>query len=89
MIINSFNEINDMISVCDFYLFPMDIQRLLPMILMNTQRPVVFRGFGNMELSRRTFNRVSHFMFQFETAPIFCMVCQSMANLICIFEQMK
>lgn len=60
MTINSFNEIDEMISAYDWYIFQMEIQRQLPMILMSTQRPVVLRGFGNIELSRDTLKRVSN-----------------------------
>lgn len=62
MVMNSFNEINDAISTCDWYLFSMEIQRMLPLILMNSQHSIQFRGFGNIEISRNSFKSVSFFL---------------------------
>lgn len=38
---NSFIEIDDAIGQLDWYLFPIGIQRLLPITIMNVQQPVV------------------------------------------------
>ena len=60
IITNGFEEIYDTIEDCDWHLFPMEIQRnCLPIILINTQQSVVVQGFGNIDLSREMFKRVS------------------------------
>lgn len=51
-------ELNDEIYQCDWYLFPYHIQRMLPMILINTQQRVVLQGFGNIVFLRETFKEV-------------------------------
>lgn len=47
-LINRFEDI-DICSVCDWYLFPANVQRIIPMILMNTQLTVALAGYGNIE----------------------------------------
>ena len=59
MFTKNFNEVNYAMAECDWYQFPIDIQRHLPIILINTQQTVMLQGFGNIDLSRDTFKRVS------------------------------
>lgn len=53
-----FNKIDDIFSEMDWYLFPAATQRMMPTILMMTQQPVQFLGFGNIPASRDTFKNV-------------------------------
>lgn len=56
---NEFEGLNDMIDELDWYLFPMEIQRMLPIIMIAAQKPVVIRGFGNIACVREVFRKVS------------------------------
>lgn len=57
-IASEFDEI-DIYNLCDWYLFPANIEKAIPIVIMNTQlRPVVLEGFGNIQCSRETFKRV-------------------------------
>lgn len=62
MVTQKFVEVNHGLFECDWYLFPIEIQRkYLPIILMNTQKTVKLRGFGNIDITRETFKKVSIF----------------------------
>ena len=54
----AFVECSDMIDQFDWYLFPAEIQRLLPIILNFTQQPVEIKCFGSTTLDRETFKYV-------------------------------
>lgn len=54
-----FEEIYDLSCRMDWYLFPTDVQRMMPMILMGTQKPVVINGYGNVACTRLTFKTVA------------------------------
>lgn len=43
----------------DWYNFPNDIKRFLPIIIHNTQTSVVVKGFGNIDCTREEFKKVS------------------------------
>lgn len=53
-----FDELNDDIYKCGWELFPMHIQRLLPIIIINSQQPVLLWGYGGFSCTRETFKRV-------------------------------
>lgn len=54
-----FNEI-DIYLNCNWYLFPMGVRRMLPTIMMNTQKHVGLRAFGNIPCNRNKFEKVWH-----------------------------
>lgn len=56
---NAFIEVNDVVNQFDWYLFPIQVKRLLPTIIMNKQQPVNFECFGSIRFSRETFKKVS------------------------------
>ena len=56
---NGFEGIDDKINQIDWYLLPMEIQRILPTIMINTQQPVFVNCFGSLACSRDTLKRVS------------------------------
>lgn len=56
---NSFDGLNGAISHLNWYLLPIEIQRLLPVIVMNVREPVVIRCFGSVLCSRAQFRKVS------------------------------
>lgn len=55
----AFDDCHDVIQQFDWYLFPVEIQRLMPMIFNFTQEPVKVMCFGNIPCNRETFKYVS------------------------------
>lgn len=45
-------------SEFDWYLFPNEVQRILPTVVQNAQKPVVIKCFGNVLCSREQFKMV-------------------------------
>lgn len=60
-VIGRFDEI-DIYNQCDWYSFPIRVQRIIPIIVISTQQSVVLEAFGtrfgNIPFSRETFERV-------------------------------
>lgn len=56
---NLFLGINNVFDQLDWYLFPIKIQRLLPVAVMNVRQPVVVKCFGNISCCRDQFEKVS------------------------------
>lgn len=54
-----FNELNYIICQIEWYLLPIDIQRMLPFIMMTTQKQIILQGFGGVQLTREAFKTVS------------------------------
>lgn len=51
---------------CEFkqfkwYLFPIEVQRLLPILVQNAQQPVTLRCFGSIAANREAFKKVPTF----------------------------
>lgn len=57
-ICNEFEELNDILYQSEWYSFPNEVQRILPILLTASQEPVVLRGFGNLLCIRESFKRV-------------------------------
>lgn len=57
-IYNAFDECGDMINQFGWYLFPKEIQRILPIIVNFAQQPIVFYCFGSTACVRQTFKYV-------------------------------
>lgn len=53
-----FDDINEILNQSDWYLFSMEILKLLPTIMVNTQRSVYLKCFGGIPCSRETFKKV-------------------------------
>lgn len=51
----------DVYNLCNWYSFPANIQNVMPIIIMNTQVPVVLEGFGSIPCTRETCKRVNSF----------------------------
>lgn len=74
---DAFEEINDMIGTFDWYLFPDNINRLLPTIIILAQQSVMIDCFGSLGCNRDGFKRVSfiqhigkNFFYQFWTSKL-------------------
>lgn len=59
---NAFIDLNRVFDRLSYYLFPNEIQRILPTLLMAFQQPVLLRGFGNLIFERTTFKMVKQFL---------------------------
>lgn len=58
-----FININKELAECDWYKFPLNIRKLLPMVLNGTQNPLVLTGIGQLKCTRETFKAVSGLFF--------------------------
>lgn len=56
----SFNEITSAINKLNWHLFPIEAKKMLPMIMIVAQKPVVFKGFGSTACVRETFKQVKY-----------------------------
>ena len=58
-IYNAFDEIDDEIEAFNWYLFPLKMRKMLPIILMVSQQPVQVDCFGSIFVLREAFKKVS------------------------------
>lgn len=56
---DGFDKLCDETCQLDWYSYPIKVQQMLPDIMIGTQKPVLIRGFGNIQCTRSAFNRVS------------------------------
>lgn len=56
---HSFSEIDYTISEFNWYLFPSDVQKILPTLMAFVQKPVEFPVFGSVKSSRESFKNVN------------------------------
>lgn len=54
-----FNELNNIICQAEWYSLPINIQRMIPTIMMTTKRQIIVQGFGGVALTRKSFQIVS------------------------------
>lgn len=55
----AFIEIDYEIGQFDWYKFPMEMRKILPILLMVTQKPLTLEVFGSITCERETFKKVS------------------------------
>lgn len=61
-LVNSqFEELSDTLYECDWYAFPHELQKNMPVIMLVTQKPVL-RGSENLPCLREGFSEVSLFL---------------------------
>lgn len=53
-----FDKLNDTFYQCDWYLFSNEMQRMILMVLINSKRPVIIKGFGNTLCARKSVKKV-------------------------------
>lgn len=56
---DQFELFEDEVYKCKWYLFSIEMQQIFAFAMMNVQQSIVVKGFGNIELSRETFEKVS------------------------------
>lgn len=54
----TYGELENVIKEFDWYLFSIEIQRLLPIILLGAQQPIELQCFGSLSTSRESFKKV-------------------------------
>lgn len=57
-ITDAFDEVNFTFVQFDWYLFPTEIKRMLPVIIANAQQPYEMECFGSITCSRDVFKNV-------------------------------
>lgn len=57
-LIDRFAEIDNEMFGWNWYKFPIGVQKILPLIMKGTQKPVKVEGFGNIQCARETFKIV-------------------------------
>lgn len=60
-----FNGPYDAICQLRLHLFPIEIKRMLPIIILGAQQPIDLRGYGNFSCNRDSFKSVSGIMLCF------------------------
>lgn len=56
-----FSQLDNAVYHCEWHSYPIKVQRILPIIMLALQQPVVFHGFGNVFYTREAFKNVSTF----------------------------
>lgn len=54
-----FSNICELIDQLKWYLFPINVQKILPLIIISVQTPIDLECFGSISCSREVFNCVS------------------------------
>lgn len=58
MVQTTFEMFDDELKRCQWYLFPLEMQRTYGIVMANSQRPTNIRGFGNMIRTREALKKV-------------------------------
>lgn len=58
-----FDLFDEELRRCDWYLFPIEMQRLILITMSGSQHPEIIRGYANSVCTRDAFKRVSEFDF--------------------------
>lgn len=59
---SAMSEINDLTEQFDWYSFPIEIQKMLPIILIIVQQPITIKCFGSISCTRETFQAVCKYI---------------------------
>lgn len=58
MVTDQFEMFKDELCLCDWYLFPIDVQRMLIVAMANAQQRTYIQGYANTLCARITFKQV-------------------------------
>lgn len=58
-----FTKVDDAMGQLDWYLFPEEIKRMLPVVIINVQQPTEIECFGSISCCRDSFKQVSLSLF--------------------------
>lgn len=59
---HQFDEFDNEFWQSNWYLFPIEMQRMLVIVMLNTQRPAIIQGYANTLCSRDAFKTVKFLM---------------------------
>lgn len=60
---DAFEGIKDVVDQLNWYFYPIKLQRHLPAMIINVQKPVAIKFFGSAVCGREQFKKVSKFNF--------------------------
>lgn len=58
MVTSRFRNVDDALYECVWYLYPMEIRKKFPIMILISQEPVSLRGFANFRCTHEAFNKV-------------------------------
>lgn len=67
---NAYEKVDDAIDRFNWYLFPQKMQRMLPIIMINTQQTFEITCFGSIACNRETFKKVSFLLKSHQTNQV-------------------
>lgn len=56
---DAFSQNDDVLGQLQWYLMPIEIQKMLPPVIINTQKPIDIKFFGTMACNREQFKKVN------------------------------
>lgn len=62
---SEFDDINDAINQFHWYLLPLQIRKMLPIVMMSSQETVGFECFGSFNVSRELFEKLVNCGFSY------------------------
>lgn len=74
-----FGAIDESINQCTWYLFPLEMQQFLPMMIILAQKPVYVGEFGKIHCTRTTYKNVS-FHFEYICSKFVVIQCEIQMN---------
>lgn len=70
-LVHRFDMVEQELYKSDWYLFPLEMQRMLIVVIPNLQHPTVIRGYGNVTCTRQTSKTVH--LFDLDAEKIFAL----------------
>lgn len=58
MLLRQFFRFDNALYQSNWYLFPIETQRMLLIVIANAQQPIIIHGFGNVACTREVFKKV-------------------------------
>lgn len=68
---SQFNNFDDKLCECKWYLFPMDMQKLYLIFMINTQQPTHISCYGNILCVREMFKKVRPFTYLLKSNKLY------------------
>lgn len=59
MLTNHFEQLNDAFGLCNWHLFPIEMQQMFLIVMPNAQQSTIVRGYGNTPCARGAFKQVN------------------------------
>lgn len=71
VVAHAFDQFHTDLCFCNWYLFPIDVQKMFCLVMMNSQQPVIVQGYGNTLCTRFAFKTVKFRFMPFHQVLIF------------------